>query len=232
MPHPMVINGVIVLLVLGMTYALSSEGAWGAALMFFNVMFAGLIAFNFYEPLAAKLAESASSFVNWADMLCLAGLFLISLIVLRVTTDMIAPAMVRLPTPAYHIGRLVFGLAASLMTMAILLCILETTPVDRRILGDITYASKHPFEFGFDRKWLGFVQHTSGVIFPSYSEDIEPDREFENANVFDPKARWLMDHQNARPYHKEGNADSVPEPESTEAPAPATAAPAAPAPRT
>src|SRR3954451_17934172 len=94
------IDLVIVGLVLGMTYALSSEGAWGAALMFFNVMFAGLIAFNFYEPLAAKLVEASSSFASWADMLCLSGLFFLSLILLRVATDMIAPGMVRLPTPA------------------------------------------------------------------------------------------------------------------------------------
>ena len=40
-----------------MTYALTSEGLWGAALMFFNVLFAGIIAFNFYEPLAALLVE-------------------------------------------------------------------------------------------------------------------------------------------------------------------------------
>ncbi len=232
MLHPTLIQALIVFLILGMTYALASEGAWGAALMFFNVMFAGLIAFNFYEPLAAKLVESASSFANWADILCLSGLFLISLVVLRVITDMIAPAMVRLPPPAYHIGRLAFGLATGTTAMAILLCILETAPVERKILGCITYDSRPPFEFGLDHKWLGFVQHTTGVIFPSYSEDNEPDPEFETANVFDPKARWLMDHQNGRPFHREGNADGVPEPESTELPLPAATAPAAGAPGT
>ena len=41
-----------------MTYALTSEGLWGAALMFFNVLFAGLIAFNFYEPLAELLVAN------------------------------------------------------------------------------------------------------------------------------------------------------------------------------
>ena len=47
-----IVDLVIVALIAGMTWALMSEGAWGAALMFFNVLFAGLIALNFYETLA------------------------------------------------------------------------------------------------------------------------------------------------------------------------------------
>ena len=50
-----IINLIIVGLVLGLTYALTSEGLWGSALMFFNVLFGGMIAFNFYEPLARLL---------------------------------------------------------------------------------------------------------------------------------------------------------------------------------
>src|SRR3954467_2473651 len=98
-----VVDLMIVGLILGMTYALASEGAWGAALMFFNVLFAGLIAFNFYEPLAAYLQQFVSSY--WIDMLCLFFLFFLSLVIFRLITDMYAPSMVRLPTPVYQIGR-------------------------------------------------------------------------------------------------------------------------------
>ena len=45
-------------LILGHDLLLSmSEGLWGAALMFFNILFAGVIAFNFYEPLARLITE-------------------------------------------------------------------------------------------------------------------------------------------------------------------------------
>ena len=50
---PVIIDIVTLVLILGMTYALASEGLWGAALQFFNALFAGIIAFNFYEPMAA-----------------------------------------------------------------------------------------------------------------------------------------------------------------------------------
>ena len=42
-----IIDLVISFLIVGLIYVLTSEGLWGAALMFFNVVFSGMIAFNF-----------------------------------------------------------------------------------------------------------------------------------------------------------------------------------------
>src|SRR5205823_7147768 len=106
---------IVAALIVGMTYALMSEGLWGAALMFFNVLFAGIIAFNFYEPLAALLATNVSFLSGFADTLCLMALFVVSIVLLRLTTESIAPAMVRFPTPIYHAGRIFFALAGSVV---------------------------------------------------------------------------------------------------------------------
>jgi len=101
---PAAIDGIIVLLVAGMTYALASEGLWGAALMTFNVLFAGLISLNFYEPLAALIAENVGFLSGFADTLSLLLLFAIGLIGMRIGTEMLAPAMVRFPGPVYFAG--------------------------------------------------------------------------------------------------------------------------------
>ncbi len=204
---------VIVVVMLGMTYALSSEGVWGAALMFFNLVFAGIIAFNFYEPLAGWMADQSSSMAGWADMLCLMGLFVISLIILRVITDMIAPAMTRLPTPVYHLGRLLFGFAGSCVAMAIILCGFETAPVHRKMFGVVDYQWAPPFHMGLDHKWLAFMQYTTGYPFGSWDSEGASDRDYEQFRIFDPKGSWLIDHQNARPYHPGGELDTVPSPE-------------------
>src|SRR4051794_31062539 len=90
---------ILTVVILGVTYALSSEGLWGAALMFFNIVFAGLIAFNFYEPLAALLASNVEFISGFADTLCLMGLFIVALVMLRMTTETLAPAMVRFLGP-------------------------------------------------------------------------------------------------------------------------------------
>jgi hypothetical protein len=211
------INFVIALLILGMWYALISEGLWGAALMFFNILFSALIAFNFYEPLAGLLAENVAPTAGYADTTCLIGLFVISLVVLRLTTESIAPAMVRFPVPVFHAGRIVFALGGSLITMAVLILAFETSPVDKKIFGVIDYKFKPPFGMALDRQWLAFFQYTTGYVFADNSTETV-DREFGHAKVFDPRGDWLIQHQNARPY---GEA-VVPEREGGSAPAAAS----------
>jgi hypothetical protein len=198
------INLAIVLLILGMTYALSSEGLWGASLMFFNVLFGGLIAFNFYEPLARLLAENVTFLSGFADTLCLLGLFIVATLILRLTTETLAPAMVRFPTPIYHLGRLFFGLGCGVLTVAILLLGFETAPVHKKIFGVIDYKALVPFKMGIEREWLAFFQYTTGQIFVTHSPDSrDPFAQYGDAKVFDPRAEWLLNHQEARPYGTE-----------------------------
>jgi hypothetical protein len=201
-----IIDLVIAFLTLGLTYVLTSEGLWGAALMFFNVLFGGLIAFNFYEPLA-RLIDSTG--LNWgfSDTLCMLGLFCISVLLLRMTTETIAPAMVRFPTPVYHIGRLIFGLAGALVTMAIVILSFHAAPVHKKIFTTINYETKPPFGMGLDHQWLGFFQYETGAVFTTLGAgQLDPHRQYGQGRpvkMFDPHARWLIDHQEARPYGDE-----------------------------
>ena len=107
---PVLLDLLILFFICGLTWALSSEGLWGSALMFFNIVFAGLIAFNFYEPLAALLAANVSFISSFADMLCLMAVFLVALTLLRLTTETIAPSMVRFPTAVYQADALLFSI--------------------------------------------------------------------------------------------------------------------------
>jgi hypothetical protein len=203
-----VIDLVLSFLILLMTYALSSEGLWGAALMFFNVLFGGLIAFNFYEPLA-RLIDSTGIGWGFSDTLSLLGIFCVAVLLLRMTTETIAPAMVRFPAPIYHGGRLFFALATSLVTMAILILAFHVAPVHKRIFGAIDYKYKPPFGLGLDHHWLGFFQYTTGEVFARYGEGGTRDpfntygksgNQRYPVRVFDPRATWLLIHQEARPY--------------------------------
>jgi len=202
------INLIILGLTLGLAYALTSEGLWGAALMFFDVVFGGLIAFNFYEPLARLLDGTG---INWgfSDTLCLLGLFCVATGLLRMTTETIGPNMVRFPPPVYHAGRFVFGIAGAATTMAIVILAMHTAPVHKKILNVIDYKSKPPFGMGFDHQWLGFFQHATGAVFANYGHGRrDPFMEYGNGaggqryavNVFDPRGEWLIIHQEARPY--------------------------------
>src|SRR4051812_45921766 len=112
---PVIIDLLLSGLILGLTYALMSEGLWGSALMFFNVLISSIVAFNFYEPLATLVATNVSFLSGLADTICLAAVFLVSLVLLRLTTESIAPSMVRFPPVVYNIGRIGFGLAGALV---------------------------------------------------------------------------------------------------------------------
>jgi hypothetical protein len=203
-----VIDLVFAFLILLMTYALSSEGLWGAALMFFNVVFGGLIAFNFYEPLA-RLIDSTGIGWGFSDTLSMLSIFCVSVMLLRMTTETLAPAMVRFPVPIYHAGRLFFALATSLVTMAILILAFHTAPVNKKVFGAIDYKYKPPFGMGLDHHWLGFFQYTTGMIFARYGSGMrDPYGEYGRGSgnqrvpvrVFDPRGTWLLNHQEARPY--------------------------------
>ncbi len=226
---PVIIDIGVIVLILGMTYALASEGLWGAALMFFNAVFAGLIAFNFYEPLAALLATNVDALSGYADALCLLVLFAVALLLLRLTTDSLGPMMVRFPSIVYHIGRWLFGLLGASVTMAIILIAFHVSPIHKAMFyGAYPFDHKPPFGWGLDWHWLGFFQYSTGQTFAIANENddySDPTGEYGSAKVFDPRGRWLIDHQNARPYGEEfvpsqssGDAGAEGEGEAAEAP--------------
>jgi hypothetical protein len=200
---------IICFLILGLTYALTSEGLWGAALMFFNALFSAMIAFNFYEPVAT-LIDSTGIPWGFSDTLSMLGLFCISVVLLRMTTETIAPAMVRFPTPVYHFGRFVFGIGGALVTIAIVILAFHTAPIHKKIFTTVKYDTKPPFNMGLDHQWLGFFQYETGAVFTAFggSGQRDPFGAYGRTRtgtripvrVFDPRAKWLLEHQDARPY--------------------------------
>lgn len=208
--QPWMLDTAVMILILGITYALTSEGLWGAALTFFNVLFAAVVALNFYEWAAAFLAEQGSAFADWADLLSLSGLFILTLTLLKLATEQMAPSLVAFPSIVENIGRLIFGLLGGTLTVAFLLLMANTAPVHKKAFGMLDATSEPPFGMAIDHKLLGFFRHTSGSIFPSYSGETTT-AEYGNARVFDPNGTWLIEHQNARPFAWD---DSAPAPDS------------------
>ena len=199
----------------GITYALMSEGLWGAALQFFNVLFASLIAFNFYEPVAQLIINNVSNATvgSFADSVSMMLLFIVALLLLRLATESLSPSMVRFPTPVYHIGRVVFGVGGAVIMMAMLLLGFQASPVQKKMLGTWDYNHK-PILGGerFDRDYLAFFQYTTGYTFARNGKgDPDPAREFPNRPLlFDPRGEWLLVHQLARPYGLEPILDPEP----------------------
>ncbi len=206
---PALLDTLLVALILFMTYVLTSEGAWGAALMFFNVVFGGMIAFNFFEPLADVIDSTGVGFImSFSEPVAIMLIFCASTLLLRLATESLGPAMVRFPTPVFHLVRLVFGFGATIVTFAVILLAFHASPVHKKMFGYIEYDTKPPFGFGIDHGWLGFFQATTGDVFARYGAGArdpystygKTGNQLMRVNLFDPRGKWLLDKQEARPY--------------------------------
>src|SRR4051812_22967425 len=100
----------VIMLVVG--YAYFREGLLTAVAMLFNVFFAGLIAFNFFEPLATELESmfQGSFLAGYEDGLSLFGLFSLSLGLLRLITHNLAHTELGLPPLIQQVGAVCAGL--------------------------------------------------------------------------------------------------------------------------
>ena len=147
------------LIVVGVvTWMVASEGIWGAAQTFLCTLLAGLVAMNFFEPLANMLRSFIPE--NYCDIVALLGLFTALLFGLRMGTEHLSPSYIQVIPMLDTAGRYAFGAITGYLTMAILLTALHTAPLPREFMG---FKAERNNVFGVapDRQWLGFMQYVS-----------------------------------------------------------------------
>ena len=142
-------------------WCVASEGIWGAAHTFLCVLLAGLLAMNFFEPLANILDGLLGlAWKNYSDIVALVGLFTGFIFALRLGAEQLSPTFIQVNPTFDQVGRWVFGVLTGYLTMAILLTALHTAPLPREFLG---FKAERANFFGMapDRQWLGFVQYVT-----------------------------------------------------------------------
>jgi len=160
---------ILLLAVIGIvTYCVASEGPWAAATTFIAVILAGLLAMNFFEPVAAMFPATAEWQMR-ADIIALLGLFALFVTGLRTAAEYLMPTQLEVSPLLYDGGRWGFGLLTGYVTGAILLTAMHTAPLSRDFLG-FKSAGNNFFNLGGvqnapDRLWLAFTQHASEQIF-------------------------------------------------------------------
>ncbi len=140
------------------TWLVASEGIWGAAQTFLCTLLAGLMAMNFFEPLANSIRGLVGD--NYADIVALLGLFTGFCFALRMGTEQLSPSYIQVIPMLDTVGRWAFGAVTGYLTMAILLTAVHTAPLPREFLG-FKPERKNFFEMAPDRQWLGFTQYVS-----------------------------------------------------------------------
>jgi hypothetical protein len=160
-------------------WCVASEGAMGAVYSFFCVLFAGLLAMNFFELVAPRLETISRGFAPYADFVALVGLFALFVFLLRLATEHFAPTQIELDSRLHEIIRWPWSLATGYLTMAILLTALHTAPLPREFWG-FKPEARNFFDLSApDRQWLGFNQWVSehvlwnGRIFDGPLAEVE-----------------------------------------------------------
>lgn len=152
----------LLLAVLGLvTWCVASEGAWGAALTCLSVILAGLLAMNFFEPLASVMEGSIPDWRYRWDFICLVGLFIGLVFAFRLGTERISPTSIDVHPLLYEVGRWGCGFLTGYVTMAFLLTAFHTAPLPREFIG---FKPERANLLGItapDRQWLGFTQYVS-----------------------------------------------------------------------
>jgi hypothetical protein len=183
-----IIDIVLLLIVAIIAWCVSSEGVWGAALLFVNLMISGLVAFSYYEPAATFIDRNVHKLWGFNDFLCLVILFSIVFVVVRLGTDSLAPLMLRFPAWLNQVGRAGFGVATGWYATGMILCMLETAPIHKQFLG-YRWEDHAFWGVGIDRHWLGYVQWSTGRIFAWHWN-----------TRFDRRADFIIRYHNARPF--------------------------------
>ena len=160
--------GVILLLIVAaVAWCVAGEGAWGAGLTFLCVLFAGLLAMNFFEFVAGLLDGMGSGVQDYSDVAALVGLFTLFTFLGRLATDNISPTEIEFDGRVHNVARWLFGAATGYVTMAILLTALHTAPLPRSFIGFSPERANFFDSLAPDRQWLGFTQHVSEKVLRS-----------------------------------------------------------------
>lgn len=188
---------IICLAVVGVVvWFVASEGIWGAVQVFLCTLLAGLVAMNFFEPLAGQLRAFVPD--KYCDIVALLGLFTGLTFALRMGAEYLSPSYIQVFPMLDTAGRWVAGAATGYLTMAFLLTALHTAPLPREFMG---FQAERPNFFGTfpDRQWLGFVQYVSAKPLAVLVRDKIGDKEFVVAwHSFDGKYEKVGDPAN--PY--------------------------------
>ena len=144
---------------------LYTEGMWGNAIRLINVVTAGLLATNFWEPLARWMEGFNASYGYFWDFIALWGLFGLFMVVLRLATDVLSRVKVRFLAVVDRVGSAFFAVWVGWVMVCFTAFTLHTAPLARNFLFGGFNPQRRMFVMAPDRQWLGFVQKVSRGSF-------------------------------------------------------------------
>ncbi len=187
----MILNILLFVILIAVFASLMNLGLWSNTLTLINVITAGLLATNYFEPLAGWFDQQLPSYTYVYDFLALWLIFGITVTVLRIATDYMSPVKVRFLPPIDKAGGIVMAIWAGWVVVCFATMTLHTAPLATHFLwGGFQPQpdTKMMFRLAPDRKWLAWVHRESqGPL--SRLHDVAP---------FDPAGDFILRYHGRR----------------------------------
>ena len=194
---------VTLILMLIVAYALHREGLFTALLMCLNLLLAGIVTFNFFEPVADWLDGlfRGSALAGFEDAITLGVLFAASLGILRTVTNNLADTILDFSGTMNQIGGAGLGLVAGYLLAGFLFVLCETLPWHENFLD---FQPRAQAEDNLrrllppDRVWLAMMRHAGA--YPLAWKTAEPDAEspYDRFRTFDRRGTFELRYQRYR----------------------------------
>ena len=126
---------ILLLIFLAFVAALWFQGLWSNLLTLINMLFAMMLAFNFYEPLSKLLVNQERSYNYLYDYLVLWGLFALSFGILRLVTDMLSRRRVVFNIWVEMVGRSVVAVWIAWLFIGFVCATMHTAPIGESPMG-------------------------------------------------------------------------------------------------
>jgi len=171
---------ILLLIFLAFVAALWFQGLWSNLLTLINMLFAMMLAFNFYEPLSKLLVDQERSYNYLYDYLVLWGVFALSFGILRLVTDMLSRRRVVFNIWVEMVGRSVVAVWIAWLFIGFVCATMHTAPVGESPMG----FQQAPLSGNFlgmapGRQWLAFMQSRSrGALSGGAGGEFDPQSEF------------------------------------------------------
>jgi hypothetical protein len=176
----------------GVAFMQYRNGLFTAVIMILQVLLAGIVAFNFWEPIAQYLEDSIfsdfSMLLGYEDAIALTVLFSLTLLGLRWITNRINKAMIDFPPLAQQIGGPAAGVVSGYLVAGFLVCVMETMPLETNFLGFEPRKADEPglrSYFPPDRVWLALMRHAGAYPFSWNEANTQSDNTYERSETFD-----------------------------------------------
>ncbi|MEX2115042.1 MAG: CvpA family protein [Pirellulales bacterium] len=170
---------------------LYGAGLWSNTLNLVNVLTAGLVATNYFEPLSRWLDKQEPRLTFTYDFLALWLIFAVSFSVFRAITDYVSKVKVKFFKPVEVAGSALMAIWVSWALLCFATMTLHTAPLSRNfLLGGFQERpeSKMMYRLAPDRKWLAWVHRESQGSLSRLNDTV----------AFDPRGDFILRYGNRR----------------------------------